>query len=52
MKISRTVTELDLWHQTVVLMEECDAAAGITDPGTVSARAALDAAVAENRKPS
>jgi hypothetical protein len=37
------VTELDLWHQVLVTREECDAAAGITDPATVNARAACEA---------
>lgn len=38
------VTELDRWNATLVTREECDAAAGITDPATVNARAACDAA--------
>jgi hypothetical protein len=38
------VTELDRWNATLVTREECDAAAGITDPATASARAAYEAA--------
>jgi hypothetical protein len=36
--------ELDRWNATIKTMEAADKAAGITDPGTVSARDAHTAA--------
>jgi hypothetical protein len=38
------VAELNRREATVSMMEACDKAAGITDKGTVSARAAVNAA--------
>jgi hypothetical protein len=44
--------ELDRWDATLRTAEECDKAAGITDPGTVSARSAFGRfAAANGRKP-
>ena len=39
------VTELDLWNATIVTREECEAMTGTTDPATVNARAAYEAAL-------
>jgi hypothetical protein len=40
--------ELDRWIAVIETAEECDAAAGITDKGTVNARAAAEAARGRN----
>lgn len=40
----QSLAELDRWDASVKTMEEADRAAGITDKGTVSARAAVEAA--------
>jgi hypothetical protein len=40
--------ELALWGAAVTALEECDKAAGITDPGTVNARAAFGRFAAAN----
>lgn len=42
--------ELERWNATIATAEACDSAAGITDPGTVAARAACGAAAAANWK--
>ena len=40
--------ELDRWDATIATAEAADKAAGITDPGTVSARSAFGRFAAEN----
>ena len=42
--------ELDRWNAAIRTLEECDKAAGITDPATVNARAAYEAAAKGRRK--
>jgi hypothetical protein len=39
-----SAAELARWNETIATAEECDKAAGITDPGTVAARGAHTAA--------
>jgi len=40
--------ELEKWGGVIAIMQACDKAAGITDPGTVAAAAAYRAAAAAN----
>jgi hypothetical protein len=46
----RTPAEIARWDATIGTAEACDSAAGITDPGTVAARAAFAAATVAGGK--
>jgi hypothetical protein len=49
--VARTAAELDRWHQTIVLLEECDMqAGGEPSESTKTARAAYERARNGGRK--